>query len=268
MNTKTVILDIAEYVCPDPKILLAINQNFFVTTSLHNADYVLRMSGDGGMLDCFRRFRTLFDPAAEKPIFTGLNYGHLGFFMNEPSVQVIQELSLGLIEVIEANLLKAEIEFEDGRHMTDLAVNDFYFRTPEGTAKVRVVIDGDVVRPRLVCDGIIVATAFGSTAYSGSCQGIVLPFGARNQMVLTAIAPSLAANWRNVPLEDPQVVTLEVFETDRNPVNFYADGIVYKNVRKATICFSDKSVRIAFAESQRIRQRQLRLQLFPETVQR
>jgi NAD+ kinase len=263
---KSHFLFVPDHVTLDQNIRYLLAKNF----ALHNVpmpstDYIIVAGGDGTMLRIIRKYRELFNPEKGRPIFFGLNYGHAGFLMNEPKLSVIQELEQEEIEIVEANLLRARIETEEGAEIFERAFNDFYFRAPEGTAKIRVAIDGEVVRQRMVCDGVIVCTAFGSTAYNASARGPVLTYGARNQMVLTAISPTLFANWRNLPLEKPQVVTLETLETEYNPVNFYADGVVYKNVRRATIWLSDVPVRIAFAASQRIRQRHMRLQLTPET---
>lgn len=262
---KRHFLYVPDHVVLDQQIRYLLARNFILdNVPMPSTDYIFVAGGDGTMLRVIRKYRDLFNPETGKPIFFGLNYGHAGFLMNEPKPSVIQELEREEIEIVEANLLRARIETEEGQEIFERAFNDFYFRAPEGTAKIRVTIDGEVVRQRMVCDGVIVCTAFGSTAYNASAQGPVLTYGAKNQMVLTAISPTLFANWRNLPLEKPQAVILEALEAEYNPVNFYADGVVYKNVRRATIWLSDIPVRIAFAASQRIRQRHMRLQLTPE----
>jgi NAD+ kinase len=263
---KSHYLYVPDYVVLDKQIKYLLARNF----ALHNVptrdtDFIVVAGGDGTMLKVIRQYWDLFRSATGKPIFFGLNYGTKGFLLNQPTTSVIQELERGLIEIHDANLLLAEIAFFDGRRIQEFAFNDFYFRAPEGTARIRVAIDDEVVRQKLVCDGVISATGFGSTAYNASCGGPVIAFGTRNQMTLTAIAPSIDSNWRNMAFAAPSIITLELLETGRNPVNFYADGIVHHDVQKVTIRISDKNVRLAFAQSQRIRQRHLRMQLIPET---
>lgn len=262
---KSHFLFVPDHVKLDKKIRYLLARNFALeNVPTPSTDYIIVAGGDGTMLRVIRKYRDLFNPETGKPTFFGLNYGTEGFLLNQSKLSVVQELEHGLIEIAEANLLLAEMDFFDGRQMCEYAFNDFYFRAPEGTARIQVSIDGEVVRHKLICDGIIVATAFGSTAYNASNQGPVLAFGTRDQMTLTAIAPTISSNWRNVPLAMPRIVTLELLEVERNPVNFYADGVVYSQVKKVSIQISDKNIRLAFAESQRIRQRHLRLQLTPE----
>jgi NAD+ kinase len=258
-------LHVSEYATLDQGIRCPLARNFL----LHNAptrdtDFIIVAGGDGTMLKVIRKYWDLSNTATGKPIFFGLNYGTKGFLLNQPTVSVIRELERGLVEIHDANLLQAEMEFQDGRKAIDFAFNDFYFRAPEGTARIRVAIDGEIVRQKLVCDGIISATGFGSTAYNASAGGPVIAFGTRNQMTLTAIAPSIDSNWRNMAFAAPSFVTLELLETGRNPVNFYADGVVYHDVQKVIVRISDKNVRLAFVQSQKIRQRHLRMQLIPE----
>jgi len=262
---KSHFLYVSDYATLDRNIRYILARNFV----LHNApmrdtDFIIVAGGDGTMLKMIRKYWDISNTATGKPVFFGLNYGTKGFLLNQPEISVIQELQRGLIEIHDANLLQAEMDFFDGRKVTEHAFNDFYFRAPEGVARIRVSIDGEVVRQKLFCDGVITATAFGSTAYNGNCGGPVLAFGTRNQMTLTAIAPSMDANWRNMAFASPSVVDLELLETGRNPVNFYADGVPYHGVHKVNIRISDRNVRLAFAQSQRIRQRHLRLQLIPE----
>jgi NAD+ kinase len=264
---KSHYLYVPDYVILDGQIKYLLARNFALhNVPMRDTDFIVVAGGDGTILKVIRKYWDLSNTATGKPVFFGLNYGTKGFLLNQPEASVIQELERGLIEIHDANLLQADLKFQDGRKATDYAFNDFYFRAPEGTARIQVAIDGEVVRQKLVCDGIIAATAFGSTAYNASAGGPVIAFGTRNQMTLTAIAPSIDANWRNMAFAAPSVVDLELLETGRNPVNFYADGVVYHDVQKVTIRISDRNVRLAFAQSQRIRQRHLRLQLIPENT--
>ena len=213
------------------------------------AEVILVLGGDGTMLKAIRQYREHRVP------FYGLNFGHIGFLMNEATEEAIVEIGGGLVDLLELKLLSADLYDGGGQIRRELAFNDFYFeRASTQTARVRILVDGKMRLDELTCDGVIVSTPAGSTAYNAAAEGIILPIDS-NSIVVTGICPALFHHWRTAQLSDRSVVTLEALEADRRPVRFLADGIEIARVTKATIHCADESITLGFARSQDFREK-------------
>lgn len=240
----------------DPGIIEYIQNNFEIVAMPQNTDILLIFGGDGTMLKAIHNYRKLNLP------FFGINYGHVGFLMNEPKKEVLEDLKLNRYETISAKMLKAELYGQKGKEIgTEYAFNDFYFeRTMPPAARIRVWVNEKIRFDPLVCDGAIVSSAAGSTAYNASAGGVVVPLDSNN-MVLTGISPAIFHRWykRSTPLDTKSMVILEAINTDKRPVRFIADGSVIKNVAKAEISYSNQIVRLLFANSENFQEKRLAL---------
>jgi NAD+ kinase len=239
-----------------------IHENFELTDNSEDADYHMVLGGDGTMIKAVRQFWEPILSDNDWPKFFGINFGHVGFLLNDPEVEVLKELAEDKIHLIHARLLHARLFGKNGDLVsTEYALNDFYFeRSSKETAKIRVTVNGVVYRQRLICDGMIVASPVGSTAYNAAARGPILPIEA-NTMVLTGICPAIYANWHNAILPPDATVVLEVLETDRNPVRFLAEGVEVPNIIRAEIKLSEERAVLVFAQSQDFGRKNLRLQL-------
>jgi NAD+ kinase len=219
------------------------------------AEGILVMGGDGTMLKAIRAHRTLGVP------FLGLNFGHIGFLMNEARPEVLGEIVAGAVELVPVRLLQADLQNPQGQHLgRELAFNDCYFeRTSTQTVRMRISVNGKVRFESLTCDGVLVSTAAGSTAYNASAGGMILPIQT-NALVLTGICPALFHRWRSSQLAADARITLEPLDTAGRPVRFLVDGIEIAGVTKADIGYSECVVRIGFAASQNFYEKVLRLQ--------
>lgn len=219
------------------------------------AEGVLVMGGDGTMLRAIRKFYSCEIP------FIGLNFGHIGFLMNKPNASVLKEIAADKIDFVSVRLLCADLYDRFGKKLgREFAFNDFYFeRASVSAANIRVVIDGVERISPLICDGVIAASAAGSTAYNASAGGVVLPISA-NSMVLTGISPYLFNFWRTSQLSGDSKVELAALDIDKRPIRFLADGVEIPNVAKAIIKYSAKKVKIGFAKSEKFREKVLNLQ--------
>jgi len=254
----------ADFVIPDMRLVDFMVLNFDLVIDPAEADYVLVFGGDGTMIrHGIRKFWQITNYLGRELIFTGMNYGHVGFLLNDPpSIGILKEIIEEKVKTHHPRLLEATLYDKSGEIIGKAnAVNDFWFeRSTKETAKIRVTVEGKVYRERLVCDGMIVASPIGSTAYNLAAKGPALPLEAE-LMVLTGICPSPYSNWGNAILPPNTVVILEALETDFAPVRFLMDGDEIHQVAKAVISLSQQTVTIAFAESQDFRQRVLRLQI-------
>src|SRR5690606_25722316 len=154
----------------------------------------------------------------------GMNRGTVGFLMNEYSDTDLRErIAAAVAETIRPLVMDAETV--DGPVATARAINEVsLFRQSAQAAKVRITIDGKVRLDELVCDGVMVASPAGSTAYNLSAQGPILPLDAP-LLALTPVSPFRPRRWRGALLPNHSVVRFDILETEKRPVNAVADHV-------------------------------------------
>lgn len=184
---------------------------------LAEADVIVALGGDGFML------QTLHDTMElGKPVY-GMNCGTVGFLMNAYSPDgLVKRLAEAEETVINPLEMKAA-DPEGARHRA-LAINEVsLLRAGPQAARLRISVDGRVRLDELMCDGALVATPAGSTAYNYSAHGPILPIGS-DVLALTAIAPFRPRRWRGAVLPKSAVVRFDVLEPDKRPVMADADS--------------------------------------------
>jgi NAD+ kinase len=187
-----------------------------------DADIIVALGGDGHMLDTLRG--RLKD---KKPVY-GMHRGTIGFLMNEYDEVDLPE-RLAKAEPIRVRPLVAKCESAKGV-AEERAFNEVsLFRQTAQTAKLRISIDGSERLAELSCDGLMVATPAGSTAYNFSAHGPILPIDSR-LLALTPISAFRPRRWRGALLPHRALVRVEVLEADRRPVSATADNVETRNV--------------------------------------
>jgi NAD+ kinase len=187
------------------------------------ADVIVALGGDGFML------RTLHATQGLRAPVYGMNRGTIGFLMNEYSESdLIERLQAAEKAVI--NPLSMVAVDQSGKRHTALAINEVsLLRAGPQAAKLRITVDGRVRLAELVCDGALLATPAGSTAYNYSAHGPILPIGA-DVLALTAIAAFRPRRWRGALLPKTAQVRFDVLEPDKRPVMADADSVSIANV--------------------------------------
>ncbi|MGX0975568.1 NAD+ kinase [Roseovarius sp. MBR-51] len=187
------------------------------------ADVIVALGGDGFMLHTLHRTQAL-----DIPVY-GMNRGTVGFLMNEYSeTDLIDRLVAAAEEVI--NPLSMRAESCDGTLHEALAINEVsLLRAGPQAAKLRITIDGRLRLEELVCDGALVATPAGSTAYNYSAHGPILPIGS-DVLALTAVAAFRPRRWRGALLPKTALVRFDVVDPDKRPVMADADSRWVENV--------------------------------------
>ena len=186
-------------------------------TPLEAADVVVALGGDGFML------QTLHDCQASGLAVYGMNCGTIGFLMNTYSAEDLPA-RLEAAEEAVINPLAMRAVAADGTVTEALAINEVsLLRAGPQAAKLRISIDGRQRMDELVCDGALVATPAGSTAYNYSAHGPILPIGA-DVLALTAMAAFRPRRWRGALLPKSAVVRFDVLEHDKRPVRADADS--------------------------------------------
>ena len=202
----------------------------------HEAEVNVALGGDGFMLE------TLHANLGAHPAVYGMNQGTVGFLMNEYAED-------GLIERIraaeEATIHPLAMSAVDtaGREHQALAINEVsLLRQTRQTAKLRISIDGQVRMSELVCDGALVATPAGSTAYNLSAHGPIIPIKAE-VLALTPISAFRPRRWRGALLPHDAEVKFEVLEADKRPVSAVADNFEVRDVCEVRVA-EDRQTRL------------------------
>ena len=187
------------------------------------ADAIVALGGDGFMLHTLHRMQ----PYA-RPVY-GMNRGTVGFLMNAYSPDGLEE-RLKQAEEAVINPLAMRAVCRDGSIHEALAINEVsLLRAGQQAAKLRITVDGKPRLDELVCDGALVCTPAGSTAYNYSAHGPILPIGS-DVLALTAVAPFRPRRWRGALLPKSSTVRFDVLEADKRPVMAGADSQPVRDV--------------------------------------
>ncbi len=196
--------------------------------SAEDAEVIIALGGDGLMLQTLHTFMD-----TGKPIY-GMNRGSVGFLMNEFSSD---DLSERIRQSITTELHPLEMEALDveGKTHRAQAINEVsLLRQTFQAAKLRVSVDRRIRLDELVCDGILVATPAGSTAYNLSAHGPILPISAP-LLALTPISAFRPRRWRGALLPNHASVTIDVLEAEKRPVSAAADHTEIRHVSRVVV---------------------------------
>jgi NAD+ kinase len=192
------------------------------------ADVIVALGGDGFMLQTLHTFMN-----TGKPIY-GMNCGTIGFLMNDLD-EVDLPAKIADASRTEIHPLRMEARDASGKMHTAYAINEVsLLRQSFQAAKLTIAIDGHVRLADLICDGILVATPAGSTAYNLSAHGPILPIYAP-LLALTPISAFRPRTWRGALLPDQVTVKITALESDKRPINAVADNVEFKSVVEVTV---------------------------------
>jgi NAD+ kinase len=192
------------------------------------AAVIVALGGDGCMLETQHRLL-----GRNIPVY-GMNCGSVGFLMNDHREE---ELPRRLEEAQAAVLhpLRMRTLDQHGAAAEALAINEVsLLRETRQAAKVRILVDGKERLAELICDGVLVATPAGSTAYNLSAHGPIVPLGA-NLLPLTPISAFRPRRWRGALLPADAEVVFEILEAEKRPVAAVADYTEVRDVRRVEV---------------------------------
>jgi len=192
------------------------------------ADVIVALGGDGFMLE------TLHAHVDRHVPIYGMNKGTVGFLMNDYSEEGLVERIRGAM-VASIHPLAMRAACTDGHVIEAVAINEVaLLRQTRQAAKIRISIDGRVRLSELVCDGVLVATPAGSTAYNLSAHGPILPVSS-GVLALTPISAFRPRRWRGAILPRDSRVSFEVLDPGYRPVSATADNIEARDVVEVTV---------------------------------
>ena len=223
-------------------------------SNIDEAKVIVALGGDGFMLETLHRHLD-----RDVGVY-GMNRGSIGFLMNAYATHhLIERLDAARTTILKPLSMTA-IDV-GGVHHEAVAINEVsLFRETSQTAKIRIRID-DVVRiDELMCDGVMVATAAGSTAYNLSAHGPILPIGSHT-LALTPISAFRPRRWRGAILPDNSGVRFEILDHSKRPVSAVADSTEVRDVVKVDVTPDEnRSVRLLFDPEHNLEERILKEQ--------
>lgn len=218
------------------------------------AEVIVALGGDGFMLQTLHGTQNF-----DLPVY-GMNCGTVGFLMNEFGAENLLE-RLALAEETVINPLHMRAMAPDGTLHEALAINEVsLLRAGPQAAKLKISVDGRERMAELVCDGALLSTPAGSTAYNYSAHGPILPIGS-DVLALTAMSAFRPRRWRGALLPKTALVRFDVIEAEKRPVMADADSravrrVLWVEIRSA----ADIAHRILFDPGHGLEERLIREQ--------
>lgn len=199
-----------------------------------DADVIVVLGGDGTMLEALHQTHDM-----GKPVF-GINYGSIGFLMNpHKETDLLARLEkASRVDIYPLRMIATDAK---GKQHEALAFNEVsLLRETRQTAKLKITVDDEVRIPELVCDGILLATPAGSTAYNLSANGPILPLSA-NVLAMTPISAFRPRRWRGALLPRHVRTVFDVIEAGKRPVSVTADSLEVRDIKRVEI-YQSRSV--------------------------
>jgi NAD+ kinase len=219
--------------------------------AIEDAAVVVALGGDGLMLQTLHKAMKAGVPAY------GMNFGSVGFLMNDFSADNLIE-RLSAAKPTQIYPLAMDVVDATGKQHSALALNEVsLFRATYQAVKVEIVVDGQTRLEELICDGVLLATPAGSSAYNLSAHGPIIPITAP-LLALTPISPFRPRLWRGAILSNKAVVTFRLKESEKRPASAVADNIEFTNVVEVVVREArDKSVTLLFDPGSSLEERVL-----------
>lgn len=222
-----------------------------------DADVIVAIGGDGTLLEALHQHHTLGKP------FYGMNKGSIGFLLNPYRTEDLAKRLLSAQSVI-LHPLKMTAVTESGEEIEGLAFNEVsLLRQRHNAAKISIHVDEIERLPELICDGVLVSTPAGSTAYNLSAHGPIIPLSV-NVLALTPISAFRPRRWRGALLPHKSTIRFKILTPDKRPASATADYTEVRNVTQVDIRESrSNSATLLFDPDHSLEERILKEQFLP-----
>jgi len=218
----------------------------YLQSEPESADVIIPIGGDGILLKSLHDFNSL-----NKPFF-GINYGSVGFLMNSTNKSNLED-TINNSKSTELKPLKMIAKDEKNKAYESIAYNEVsLMRQSHQASKFEIKINDITRMNELICDGVLVSTSAGSTAYNLSAHGSILPLDSR-LLALTPISAFRPRRWRGALLSESNIIKINVLNYKERQVSATADNIEFRNIKEVTIQSSnDKTCKILFDKNHSI----------------
>ena len=214
----------------------AVMQKRYGQYDVNEADVIVALGGDGFMLRTLHRVIQ-----NDAPVF-GMKIGNIGFLMNRYSEDDLLQ-RLADARPVSLNPLRMEVQTESGTETSALAINEIsLLRQTNQAAHIRILVNGNIKVEEMVCDGVLLATAAGSTAYNFSVRGPILPLDT-DALALTPISPFRPRRWNGAILPSSARVSFEVLDNYKRKVSATADAYEVRDVIRVD-AYEDKTIEL------------------------
>lgn len=226
-------------------------------TTPEEADIIVVLGGDGTLLEALHLYHTL-----DKPVY-GMNRGSVGFLLNPYRTEDLTG-RLKQAQSVVLHPLHMDAQTDEGEHIKAVAFNEVsLLRQRHYAAKIGIAIDGTERLPELICDGVLLSTPAGSTAYNLSAHGPIIPLSAEI-LALTPISAFRPRRWRGALLPQKATVRFEIIDAHERPVSATADYTEVRNVVQVDICENrDIGITLLFDPDHNLEERILKEQFMP-----
>ncbi len=232
-------------------------QHRFGAIPPEEADVIVPLGGDGFMLETLHAHLEL-----GRPIY-GMNLGTVGFLLNSYGIDGLED-RIAAAQRVELYPLRMRARVADGDEVEAIGINEVAIhRETRQAAQLKIAIDGVTRLPELACDGILVATPAGSTAYNLSAHGPIIPLGA-DLLALTPISPFRPRRWRGALLPSRSRFRIDALDLSKRPVSAVADFTEVRDVARVEV-EEDRSVELTllFDPDHSLEERILKEQFLP-----
>jgi NAD+ kinase len=218
---------------------------------INDSDVFSVLGGDGFMLASLKKYQK------HKIPFYGMNKGNRGFLLNRfDEKDLINKINKA--NIAELHPLEMYAKNKNGKIKTAIAVNEVsVFRETRQAAKLEIKIDNKVRMKEIICDGTLVATPAGSTAYNLSARGPVLDLES-NLLALTPISPFKPRAWRGASINNNAKVSIKNLDPKKRPVSVVADNVEFRHVLNVNIYLNkNKTFRLLYDKKFGLKERNL-----------
>ena len=206
------------------KILLNKFKNFNPNTS----NIIVVLGGDGFMLDTLKKFQKYNKP------FYGINTGTFGFLMNKYNNQNLEKI-ISKTKLISISPLEMKVLTISGKTFSAIAVNEIsLLRQSRQTASLQIMNKNKILIKKLFCDGVLVSTPAGSTAYNLSVSGPILSLNSK-KLAVTAISPFRPRRWKGKIVSSSSIIKIKNLNIQKRSVSAVADNFEVRNIRSIII---------------------------------
>ncbi len=218
---------------------------------INDSDVLVVLGGDGFMLASLKKYQKYQLP------FYGMNKGNKGFLLNRfDDKDLVNKINKS--KIVEIHPLEMYAKNKSGKVKTAIAVNEVsVFRETRQAAKLEIKIDNKIRMKEVTCDGVLVATPAGSTAYNLSVRGPVLDLES-NLLAVTPISPFKPRGWRGATINNRSKVSIKNLDFKKRPVSVVADNIEFRDVSNVNIYLNkNKTFKLLYDKKYGLKERNL-----------
>jgi NAD+ kinase len=219
--------------------------------TINDSDVLVVLGGDGFMLSSLKKYQKYKLP------FYGMNKGNRGFLLNKfDEKDLINKINKS--KIAELHPLEMYAKNKNGKVKTAIAINEVsVFRETRQAAKLQIKIDNMIRMKEITCDGVLVATPAGSTAYNLSVRGPVLDLES-NLLAVTPISPFKPRGWRGATINNRSKVSIKNLDFKKRPVSAVADNIEFRDVSNVSIYLNkNKTFKLLYNKKYGLKERNL-----------